>query len=79
MARQKYVELVLTDGDSRLESIPNHVLNGYELVSDYRTDGKRHLFLKRAESETAPVAKKVTKKRKPKLVAGDPEIPSVTQ
>jgi hypothetical protein len=50
MARQKYVELVLTDSDSRLESIPNHALNGYKLVSDYRADGKRHLFLRKSET-----------------------------
>lgn len=81
MPRQKYVELILTDGDSRLESIPNHALNGYELVSDYRADGKRHLFLKRAESETEPaLKKKKTSKRVSKPVGHEStsaEVPNV--
>ena len=54
----KYVELVLKE-----EGMPSHFLAGYEIVSDYRSEGKRKLFLKRPESAIAEVKPKVRKRK----------------
>jgi len=58
MANAKYVELVIKD-----EGMPRHWLSGYEVVSDHRADGQRHLFLKRRESAASAAPKPKAKRR----------------
>ena len=58
MANAKYVELVIKD-----EGMPRHWLSGYEVVSDHRSDGQRHLFLKRRESAASAAPKPKAKRR----------------
>lgn len=51
MARPKFVELIIIH---QLDT-PKHPLSGYVIVSDYRDEAGRHLFLKR--NEAVPVRK----------------------
>lgn len=60
----KYVELVLPHDPS----LPRW-LAGMEVVSDYTSDGRRHLFLKRPDASApvpAPTAKSAAKSRRPR-------------
>ena len=57
--KSKYVEMVLKDPGN----LPAHVLTGYAIVADYKTEAGRHLTLRRAESQV-PV-KRTRKVREP--------------
>jgi hypothetical protein len=61
MANAKYVELVVKE-----QGMPKHYLSGYVIVSDHRSSGSRHLFLKRGQDEAKPDAPVKKRQRKPR-------------
>jgi hypothetical protein len=67
--RTKYVELVFVNNALQIGTeLPSHPLNGYEILSDFRSDGKRKIFLKRSEAAVQPKPRKV-KTKAPKTAA----------
>jgi hypothetical protein len=69
MPKPKYFELILPPG----KDIPTYSMAGYSVVSDYVSDGNRHLFFRKPESSAAPK----TRKQRTKKTAGKDAGPEV--